>query len=195
MKEEQLSPEQSLALIQNMINKTKQDMSDDTFYFLVWGWITFVCCTGQFVLKNVFNYEQHYQVWWLVIAGVILSIWQGKKDQKSTAAKTYVGESMKYLWIGMGICFFVLSMILTKLGWGTPVFPFFIMLYGLGTFISGNFLRFRPLVAGGIAAWALAIGSVFVNYDYQMLFGAAAILISYIIPAYMLRARNKSENV
>ena len=68
------------------------------------------------------------------------------------------------------------------------------MLYGLGTFVSGNFLKFRPFVIGGIAAWVLAIASTFVSYDYQMLFGAAAILISYIIPAYMLQRRNKNEN-
>lgn len=169
-------------------------MSDDTIYFLLWGWITFICCTGQFILKNMMHYERHYQVWWLVLVGIALSAWQGRKEGRSKKAQTYVGESMKYLWIGMGICFFVLSMILTRLGWGSTVFPFFIMLYGLGTFISGNFLRFRPLVAGGIIAWALAIGSVYVSYDYQMLFGAAAILISYIIPAYMLRSRNKSVN-
>lgn len=194
MKEEQLSPEQSLQLIQAMINKTKQDLSDDTVYFLVWGWITFVGCLGQFILKRVVHYEQHYQVWWLVVVGVVFSIWQGMKDKKAKRVSTYVDDSMKYLWIGMGLSFFVLSMILTRMGWGSPVFPFFILLYGLGTFISGNFLRFRPLILGGVMAWALAIGSVYVTYDYQMLFGAAAILISYIIPAYMLRHRNKSVN-
>lgn len=101
---------------------------------------------------------------------------------------------MKWLWIGMGVSYFVLSMILSKIGWETTVFPYFIMLYGLGTFISGNFLQFRPLVFGGIIAWTLAIGSAFVEYDYQMLFGAAAILFSYIIPAYLLRSRNKFSN-
>jgi len=39
MQEENLSPEQSLKLIQSMINKTKQDMSDNGIYFLVWGWL------------------------------------------------------------------------------------------------------------------------------------------------------------
>jgi hypothetical protein len=194
MKEEQLSPEQSLQLIQSMISKTRQDMSDDSIYFLVWGWITFIACTGQFILKKIVNYEQHYQVWWLVVVGIIFSIWHGRKEGKTKKVSTYLDDSMKYLWIGMGISFFVLSMIQTRIGWGSPVFPFFVMLYGLGTFISGNFLRFRPLIIGGIIAWALAIGSVYVNYDYQMLFGAAAILFSYIIPAYMLRHRNNSVN-
>jgi hypothetical protein len=194
MTDEKFSPEQSLQLIQSMISKTKQDMSDDSIYFLIWGWITFIGCTGQFILKHLVKYEKHYQVWWLVIIGVAFSIWIGIKEGKKRKARTYLGESMRYLWVGMGISYFVLSMILTKIGWNSSVFPFYILLYGLGTFISGNFLQFRPLVIGGIIAWTLAIGAVFVSYDYQMLFGSAAILFSYIIPAYMMRQKNKSVN-
>jgi hypothetical protein len=194
MAEENLSPEQSLHLIRSMISKTRQDMSDNSIYFLVWGWITFIACTGQFILKHIAGYEKHYQVWFLVIIGIVFSVWYGMKEDRSRKVKTYIGESMKYLWIGMGISYFVLSMILSKIGWGSAVFPFFIMLYGLGTFISGSLLHFRPLIAGGIIAWALAIGAAWFSYDYQILFGAAAILISYIIPAYMLRSRNKTVN-
>lgn len=191
MQEDNFSPEQSLSLIRSMISRTKEDMSNDSIYFLVWGWITFIACAGQFVLKHIVKYEQHYLVWWLVVVGIAFSVWHGMKEGKEVRAKTYVGESMKYLWIGMGASYFVLSMILSKIGWGSAVFPFFIMLYGLGTFVSGNFLRFRPLVIGGIIAWVLAIGAAYVEYDYQMLFGAAAILVSYIIPAYMLRSKGK----
>jgi hypothetical protein len=194
MQKNDFSPEQSLQLIQSMISKTKQDMSDNGIYFLVWGWITFIALAGQFILKHFVKYEQHYQVWWIIVVGIAFSIWQGLKDGKKQKARTYVGDSMKYLWLGMGISFFVLSMILSKIGWGSAVFPFFMMMYGLGTFVSGNILQFRPLIIGGILAWALAIGAVYMEYDYQILFAAAAILISYIIPAYMLRFRNKNTN-
>ena len=169
-------------------------MSDDSIYFLVWGWITFIGCAGQFILLEVVKYEKHYLVWLLVPVGVVFSVWQGIKDGKKSKVSTYVGDSMKYLWMGMGISFFVLSMILSRIGWGSPVFPFFIMLYGLGTFVSGQFLRFRPLIAGGIIAWVLAIASAYTDYSYQMLFGAAAILFSYIVPAYMLRRKKQAFN-
>jgi hypothetical protein len=194
MNNENFSPQDSLRLIQSMINKTRQDMSDNSIYFLIWGWITFIACAGQFVLKHIYSYEKHYQVWWLVIVGIIFSIYHSTKAGKKQKVKTYISDSMKYLWMGMGISYFVLSMILSKIGWNSSVFPFFILLYGLGTFISGNFLQFKPLIIGGIIAWVLAIAAVYADYDYQMLFGAAAILISYIIPAYMLRARNKYSN-
>ncbi len=193
MEQEKFSPQDSLKLIQTMIAKTRQDMGDDSKHFLLWGWITLVACIGQFVLKNVYHYEKHYLVWLLIIPGVIISAYMGITEQRTQKANTYIGESMKYLWMGMGISFFVLSMILSRMGWNNNVFPFFMLLYGLGTFISGKFLQFKPLVYGGLAAWALAIASVYFNYDYQMLFGAAAILVSYIIPAYLLRNKNKSS--
>jgi hypothetical protein len=190
MNTENLSPEQSLQLIRTMISKTRQDLSDNSIYFLVWGWITLVACTSQFVLKNILQYEKHYLVWLLIVVGIVFSIYRGMKESRKRKASTYVGDSMKYLWTGMGISFFVLSMILSKLGWGTVVFPFFILLYGLGTFVSGSILRFRPFIIGGIIAWALAAGAAWVEYDYQMLFASAAILFSYIIPAYLLRRKN-----
>jgi MFS family permease len=194
MAEEKFSPEQSLQLIQSMISKTKQNMSDNSIYFLIWGWLTFIAFIGQFILKHILEYEKHYMVWLVVILGIILSVFQGRKEKKKMRAKTWVGENMSHLWAGMGISFFVLSMIISRMGWGTMVYPFFIMLYGLGTFVSGNFLQFRPLIIGGIIAWILAVASTWVSYDYQMLFAAAAILFSYIIPAYMLRRRDKIIN-
>lgn len=193
MEQENFSPQESLKLIQNMIAKTRQDMGDNSKHFLLWGWITFVACVGQYVLKNVFDYEKHYLVWLLTIPAIIISTYMGIKEERTQKANTYISESMKYLWIGMGISFFVLSMILSRLGWNNSVFPFFTLLYGLGTFVSGKILQFKPLVYGGLTAWAMAIISVYFNYDYQILFGAAAILVSYIIPAYMLRYKNKSS--
>jgi hypothetical protein len=192
MAEENFSPAESLQLIQSMIAKTRRDMSDNSIHFLLWGWTTFAACLGQFILKNIIHYEKHYLVWLLIFPAAGIGAYLGMRESKKKEATTYVGESMKHLWTGMGISFFVLSMILTRMGWDTNIFPFFILMYGLGTFISGLLLQFKPLVYGGICAWVLAIAATFFNYDYQMLFGAAAILISYIIPAYMLRSKNKS---
>ncbi len=191
MQQENFTPEESLKLIQNMIAKTRKDFGENSNYFLLWGWITFIAFTGQFILKDLFQYEKHYLVWWLIVPGCILSIYLGIKERKIQKSTTYIGDSMKHLWTGMGISFFVLSMIFNRMGWGNNIFPFFIMLYGLGTFVSGRLIQFTPLVVGGIIAWVLAIAATFVSYDYQMLMGAAAILFSYIIPAYMLRKKNR----
>ena len=79
-----------------------------------------------------------------------------------------------------------------KIGW-QYCFPFFILFYGLGTFISGKLIRFTPLIIGGIINWILAAVSVHFPYDDQMLFAAGALLTSYIIPGHLLRMRYQKE--
>ncbi len=170
-------------------------MSENRFYFLFWGWITFAAIVAQFLLKVVLKYEQHYYAWFIILPAVIVTmIYSSRRHRKKHS--TYVGDSMKYLWTGIGISFFVLSFIIsyTKTGWLSS-YPFFIVFYGLGTFVSGMFLKFKPLIIGGIFNWVLACICVQLPYDYQMLTAAVAILTSYIIPGYLLSPKKESYGV
>ncbi len=189
--QENLSPQQSLELIQSMIGKAKADLKQIRIYFLLWGWITFGAIIMQFLLKAVANYPRHYLVWRITIPAIILTIYFARKEEKIGRHRSYVGDSMGFLWLGVGISFFVLVFIISNsIGW-LHAWPFMILMYGLGTFVSGKILQFRPLVVGGIINWVLACACTFFTYDYQILFAAAAILTSYIIPGHLLKNNNK----
>jgi hypothetical protein len=188
--QENLSPQQSLQLIQSMIDKTRADMSENRFYFLLWGWLVFLSIICQFILKVVVHYQHHYFVWLLTFPAAIITFFYAKR-QRRNAVRTYIGDSMSYLWLGVGVSFFILSFIIsTGIGW-LHAWPFMILMYGLGTFISGKILQFLPLVIGGIINWVLACVCVFFPYDYQILFAAAAILCSYIIPGHMIHKKTR----
>lgn len=180
------SPKESLLLIQSMIEKTKSNLSDNRYYFLLWGWLAFTALIAQFILKRVLQFPYHYMVWLVTIVGVFATIYHVKKHAAATKARTYVGDSMQSLWMGMGISFFVLIVLFSKIGW-QYCYPFFILMYGLGTFVSGKIIRFKPFVIGGIINWVLACIAVFVAYDFQMLLAAAAIACSYLVPAYLIK--------
>jgi hypothetical protein len=184
--EENFSPQESLQLIQSMIDRTKANIGESRFYFLLWGWIAFIGVMGQFILKVMIHYPYHYRIWVITLVGIIWSMLYTRSRHKKVRARTYIGDSMRYLWTGMGISFFVLCFIISqsRVGWEYS-YPLFILLYGLGTYVSGRILQFKPLVIGGIFNWILAIASTFFDFDYQMLFSAAAILTSYIIPGYL----------
>jgi hypothetical protein len=187
--EDKFSPQQSLVLIQSMIEKTKSRISENRFYFLLWGWVSFVGILTQFFLKVFIGYKHHYLVWLITVVPIIVTIihsrWHGQKQ----GVRTYIGESMGNLWTGIGISFFVLIYLIsnTEQGWLIG-YPFIILFYGLGTFISGKILQFKPLVVGGIINWVLACAAIRVHFDYQMLFAAAAILTSYLIPGYLIKS-------
>jgi len=187
--QEEFTPQESIRLISLMIEKTKARMSESTFYFLLWGWVSFVAILLQFILKTIIHYEHHYYVWFVVIPAVVITIIHASKRRRVKKVSTYIGASMSNLWTGIGISFFVLSFIITNTGEGwVNAYPFFILFYGLGTYVSGRILKFTPLIAGGIFNWLLACIAAVVPYDYTMLLAAAAILTSYIIPGHLLRS-------
>ena len=189
-----LSPEERLALIKTMINKTKDSVADGSFYFLLWVWLVFGCCLSAFILKVFMQFPYHYMVWCLMPVGGIVSWIYGANQSKTLRVKSFVDEALDYLWIALGLAFFVLIIInmINGQSWQTA-FTYYILLYAIGTFVSGSLLRFKPLVIGGLINFVLAAVCSKLSYDYQLLIGALAILISYIIPGHLLRIKYKKQ--
>lgn len=186
MENEPLSARESLLVIQSMIDKTKTQLGHNTIYFLVWGWLVFFACLLQYFLLVIVQYRQHHYAWLLMIIGAIFSILYSVRSSRTQKVRTYAGQSMAALWTGLGISFFTLFLILLQAGWEYG-FPLYILLYATGTFISGGILQFRPLQIGGAICWAIAVSAAYVSYQNQILLTAAAILVSYLIPAYLLK--------
>lgn len=186
MANENFSPAQSLSIIQSMIDKTKEDLGGNSIYFLLWGWLVFIGCLLQYFLMVIVKYPQHYQAWFIIVIGVVFSIVYSAKGNSKQRVKTYIGESMSALWMGLSIGFTALIFIMTKVGW-QYAFPFYILFYGVGTFISGGLLKFKPLQWGGGACFLLSVLATHVSYPNQILMTALAIMISYLIPGYLLK--------
>jgi hypothetical protein len=145
----------------------------------------FLACSIQFALIKA-GYEKHYMAWLVIpvalLAHVVLSIRDNKKEKVST----YTSEANGALWMGIGFGFMVFAFIFSKIGW-QYCFPFYILFYGLGTFVSGSLLKFKPLIIGGVICYVLAAVATFIEYDLQVLLTAISILVSYIIPGHLLR--------
>jgi len=193
--EKELSPQQSLHLIQSMIAKTKGTVADSSFYYLLWGWLVFFACIAEFILKVYLLYPYHYIVWWLMPVGGIISGAYSAKQSKKSRTKTFVDEALGYIWISLSIAFVVLFIvvIISPFAW-QYAFTYYILLYAIGTFISGKLMQFKPLVIGGLINFILAAVSVRFNFDQQLIMGAAAILSSYIIPGYLLQKKYGGKN-
>jgi hypothetical protein len=83
------SPQQSLRIIQAMIEKSKDSVADKSYYFLLWGWLVLVAALIQFVLKVIVRTELHPVAWNLMWIGLILSIWHGRKEKGRRKVKSY----------------------------------------------------------------------------------------------------------
>lgn len=193
IQEKDFSPEESLQLIRSMISKTKDAVAVDSFYFLFWGWLVFACCVVEYVLMVYFKYPHHSFVWWSMPVGGIISATYSARQARIKRSMTYIEEALSYLWIAIGLSFFVLVFVnVVSEAWKTA-FTYYILMYAIGTFVSGKLIRFTPLVIGGILNFILAAVSIKFNFANQLLIGALAILISYIIPGHLLRLRYNNK--
>ncbi len=185
--------EDSLKTIYDMINATKNNLGKNYLFFLVWGYLVSLACISEYILIRVVHYPHHYQVWpilmgiGLVISGVLMI-----SRERTQSHTTFIGNVMNYLWAGWFVSFSILIFFLAQKDLHQLILPVTLVMYGMGMFISGGVISFRPLLLGGVVSWTAALIACFQSYDIQLLLTAVTVVISYIIPGHMLR---NSQNV
>lgn len=195
MQEQEFSPQDSLNLIESMINKARNRFSENGHLYLLWGWVILICSIANFISAYFFNsLETLKYVWLLTVPTVIYQMIYLARKEKNEKIKTYADDIYNYVWVVFVIMGFVSGIILGKSG-NTFLFnPVILSLYGMPTFLSGVILRFTPLKIGAFCCWALAIVSMFIPMVFSFLLLAIAVILAWIVPGYLLRSRYKNQN-
>ncbi|MBK7666340.1 MAG: hypothetical protein IPJ32_02755 [Sphingobacteriaceae bacterium] len=190
MENENFKPEESLQLINVMINKAKNKLVDDGFLFIFWGWLVFLAATSFYLLVKM-EFEQAYYVWYSMPAGGIFTMIYAMRQSKKENVKSFVDEYLMYI----GIAFGVSLTIILVMGWKLQMncYPMVILLYALTTFIYGGILKFMPLVIFGALSFPISVGAFFVDFHTQILLLALSVFVSYLIPGYMLQYKFKQQ--
>jgi hypothetical protein len=191
--EKMMTGEESLRIISEMINRTKFDIRRGSFYLLFWGWLIFTCSLSEFLLLKFTDLTHSYYVWLLVIPGVFISMLYGFVTGRKAKVNTYTGMLYMWIWIGFLITATVLFIIQSKRM--DLVSPYILLLAGFPTFVSGFLIKFKPLIAGGICFWVIALVIHFAGPSYFSLGTALAMLVGYLIPGYMLKNRVDHDTV
>jgi hypothetical protein len=120
-----------------------------------------------------------------------------RRRHRGRRVKTYTGYILGYVWLTFVIVIFMLAFLVGRLTGGDYYYhinPILLTVYGMPIFLSGIILRFRALVIGGIGCWVLAVVATLINeYDYQFLLIPVAMVIAWIIPGYLLRAKYRRD--
>lgn len=183
----------SLAVITEMISKSRHQLSESAFDFMLWGFATLLAATGQLILLQ---WEQTHPYSWytwgvaMTLAGISSGIYNSGREKKK-GYKSHVDHMMSYLWGAFIVFMLVILLNGPAMGWNVA-YTLIIGLYGVGTFCSGGLLKFKPLMIGGVSAWVLAGISTVLNYysvDFQvtLVLLALSIITSYLIPGYFLK--------
>lgn len=203
--EKQLSEKESLELITRMINKAKQSCHDTGITAIMWGIVIVVCSLVRFTeLKT--GSRLPFDIFILTFIAVIPQVYFTIREKKLKKARTYDDQFMDGLWLAFGISIALLIFINSAMfrEWdpvndrfreltGEPGFrlydytaPFFLLLYGIPTFVTGMTMRFRPMFWGGLLCWAACVAAVYTDMYTDLLLLALAAAGAWLIPGIIL---------
>ncbi|MEP1094396.1 MAG: hypothetical protein ABJG78_04770 [Cyclobacteriaceae bacterium] len=193
MSEKELSKEESLALISDMISQAKRNVArGGSFYFLLWGWVVLFANLGHYVIEKFELFEHPYIVWLITIPAAIASMMRGSKSSRDARVKSHLNGIYRQIWLAVSIGIVITLVFMKQVNFN--VNPIILMLAATGTFISGSLLRFNPLIMGAVALWLASIVAYSVSIMDQNLVGAVGILAGYLVPGYLLK-KAESERI
>ena len=189
MEEKNITEQESLVIIQQMMNKTKEQLFDNSNLFLLWGFAAFICTVTQYILIKI-NIQNSEAVWIAMPIIAVIHIYIVIKQRSKIKVQTYNGNAISALWTAIGFAFISIVFFASQ---KINILPTIILLYAIGTFVTGKIIDFKPLVIGGSISFLLSIAIAFIKDENQLLIMAAAILISYIIPGFLLKKEYKNQ--
>ena len=190
MSDKELTRDESLDVIMNMIGQAKRNIAKGgSFYFLLWGWVVMLANLGHYILDKYDLYDQPYIVWMATIPAGIASGIYGARQGRNATVKSHLDRLYGRMWMAIGVGIVTTLIFMSEVNYN--VNAIILMFSSMGTFISGSMLRFKPLILGGIALWISSIIAFNLPVTDQYLVGAIGILAGYLIPGYLLK---KAEN-
>ncbi len=191
-KNEPLSAQESLSLIESMIRETKGTVSNNSFYFLLWGWVIAFCNFGMFAIMRYTEYPQYAPaVWILTFPAWAITMVYGSRQSKSRGIVSHLDRINMWLWIAMAITIAPAWALGSHINW--MVNAVILMPVGMATFVSGVIIRLTPLKMGGILFWASGVLCYFVEPSLQYIIGGVAVMLGYLIPGYLLKAQRETH--
>ncbi|MCY7422637.1 MAG: hypothetical protein LH478_12945 [Chitinophagaceae bacterium] len=183
-----LSGEESLQIIQEMIRSAKQEQKDNGMGWIVWGWMLFLA-SALTVINIHLNLVKTYFFWnTFGIATIVMLVLSTirKNQKKISRVTTYTKEVFNKLNIGFTITLLVIIVAINVSIGPISGFALLTALYGFWVLIYGALFNFKPSIIASYFVWALALAGLFVQtFEWVMIFHGLAVLVGYIIPGHI----------
>ncbi len=196
--EEMFTEEQSLQVIRDMIQVSQRKLKSDGILFMVWGYAMFINYFSSY-LKEILFLPRNVHAF-INLLGVLLpllalayTVYYTLKQNKKV--RTYVGISLRYIWISLFVCMVTVNLILANVTHEvnfTLQHPLFMVLIALALSATGIILQFRIIVIGAVIYLLLAYLCSYLALRDQMLIDAIAWFVALVVPGHILYFKRNS---
>lgn len=185
--EDVMQPEESLAIISEMVERTKSNLRLNSFHFLYWGWVISILHFTTYVLLAYTDVTHPFYIWLSTLVLWIIPIVYERNRHKAKPSRTYIQKANGRLWLGYGIILFTFIFFQHKINF--EINAVIMLMTAFATFVSGSMFRYKPIIYGSIAFFVAGIACFLVPTLYEFLICGAAIILGYLIPGYLLKRR------
>jgi len=189
---------QSLQVIKEMIQVSQKKLKNDGVLFILWGWIIFYNYISWYVINEIVTTYQIYMGFEYFAKGLVVFAFAFTIYyifRKSKKVTTYIGISLRYVWISLIICLSLVNLIIFNVIHefnAALQHPVFMVFMAFAVVVTGGILRYKLIILGGAVFGLLAYLCTYLSIEKQMLIEAVAWLIAFIIPGHYLYAKRKS---
>jgi magnesium-transporting ATPase (P-type) len=202
--ETNFSHEQSLTLINEMINRARNNFQKEKMYSLIyWGYtVAAIAILNYALLHLLHNPNQSFWVWCLILPAWMVSYFINRYVEKAVLVKTHIDEIGDKTWKGYGIGVFVfIAVIFTvAIKYQTPLIlslitPVIMIMVGICEFAAASLYRYKRWIGVAALFWMGAIGCAFLPVDLQFIALAACMIVGFVIPGHVLNYQAKKSHV
>lgn len=185
MEDKRLNEKESLELIAQMIQNTKQRMAKNAGApFLIWGYTTIIISLlVWFLLKETGNFNWQWLWFLLPTVALPLTLWTARKQEKLVT--TYMDRVVGYVWTVFGIGAFFVSWV-SIFFWSMSVLFVILLMMGMGTALTGLIIKMKTVTVCGTLGALASIGCICVHGLNQILVFAAAFVFMMVIPGHYM---------
>ena len=167
--------------------------------FLAWGYPTALVLLLEFVALNLWNEDWCNWLWvGIPLIGTPLMIYFLNKDYERTRCRTLDQNVILMMWIFIGFASCIGGAAMGFAGvFQQSFFAYQGLLCGMGCFMTGVILHFRPKTICGIIASALSAVPLFFQGDlwpWQLFITSIIVVIALIIPGHLFRRYVRTIN-
>ncbi len=193
MKNQNLTPEKSFELINQVINDAKTRFEENGFIYAFWGLLGTVAALGQFVLLKNGYYGINYYPYFIMPLGAIYTGYYYYK--KGRVRQNQISKMVSFAWTAIVLNIFTLGFLLSGI-LKQNLIPVILILVGIGTIVSAGAIKNRLILYSGIVINFAGLVCFRLEWIYQPLLLGIVSVVTIFIPGLILMAEyKKRQNV
>lgn len=203
MEEKEITQQESLDIITEMISRTKDRYIGDGNFMLMWGYLTVAVTILVWVLLSVTHHPAWNWLWFLIwiIGGTATPI-MARKEHTDHGVKNYSDRITAQIWSVVGAMAIVSTamclgflLIGGKDSW-SMMFAFALIIVPFGEIVQGVILKENSLKVGGIIGMVIGIftvcciaGGIILYANWYLPVFMATFIAMFIIPGHILNRK------